>query len=56
MNTEQQLTVTKAHLQEAAKEYLKQLYGKPGEGNDADKWMEKFGLLYGFIDEQFSKL
>lgn len=48
------ITFTQEQLQKRAKEYLTWLYGKPGEGNDADKWMERFGLLCGFIDQQFS--
>lgn len=45
---------TKNFMQVRAKEYLVWLYGKPGQGNDSDKWMERFGLLCGFIDEQFN--
>lgn len=50
-----QMTFTQEELQERAKAYLTRLYGKPGQGNDADKWMERFGLLCGFIGEQFDQ-
>lgn len=53
MNGEMHLATTKEKLQASAKEYLIASYGKPGQGNDADKWMEKFGLMCGFIDELF---
>lgn len=45
---------TKEELMARAKEYMVRFYGKPGQGCDADKWMERFGLLCGFIDEQFT--
>ncbi len=46
------VTFTRELLQERAKAYLTNIYGKPGDGNDADKWMERFGLLIAFIDAQ----
>jgi hypothetical protein len=46
-------TFTQEQLQRQAKEFLTELYGKPGDGNDADKWHEKFGLLYCFVSELF---
>ncbi len=49
------MTFTKETLQMRAREYCVWLYGKPGVVNDADKWHERFGLLYGFIDECFSE-
>lgn len=51
-----QITFTKQQLQDRAKSYLVWLYGRPGKETDADKWMERFGLLCGFIDEQFEPL
>lgn len=44
---------TRESLQDRAKQYLVELFGKPGEGNDPEKWMERYGLLIGFIAEQF---
>ncbi len=52
-----QMTFTKERLIDAARAYATRLYGPPvGEGmQDEDKWLECFGLLCAFIDEQFEE-
>ena len=46
-----QVAFSKAALLVQVKLYMIRLYGKPGEGNDVDKWNERYGLLCGFADE-----
>lgn len=47
-------SLTKEEMTKRAKEYLINYYGAPNNSPDLDKWMERFGLLCAFIDEQFS--
>ncbi len=48
-----EISFTKEELQKRAKQYLVGIYGLPKDSENCDKWMERFGLLSGFIDEQF---
>ena len=52
--SEIQMLFTQRQLVELAKAHMTWLYGKPGQGNDCDRWMERFGLLCMFIDDLFS--
>lgn len=49
-----EIAFTQKALTDKAKDYMTHLYGKPSDSNDVDRWMERFGLICGFIDEQFN--
>jgi hypothetical protein len=48
-------TFTKEYLQQETRRYLTRLYGPLETGSDVDGWVEKLGLLYGFVDSQFTE-
>lgn len=55
MNSADQISCTKEELNKRAKIYLIHFYGHPKTlGTESlDKWMERYGLLLAFIDDQF---
>lgn len=50
------MSFTQEDLSNRARTYMEKMYGKPGVGNNVDEWMARFGLLYGFINEQFAEV
>lgn len=50
MSNELCYSLTREELLDKAKAHMVWLYGKPEQSGDVDKWMERFGLLVGFVD------
>lgn len=53
MNNPVKYSYSQDEIIQKAKQYCIDLYGKPMESGDKDKWMERFGLLCSFLIETF---